>query len=48
MFKPLGCNPAVNLVFETPQGLPPIHSDEAKVAQILRNLISSLLSRICG
>ncbi|PPQ28397.1 ATP-binding protein [Rhodopila globiformis] len=43
MMKPLQQNQAVELVFEEPYGLPPLMTDEAKVAQILRNLISNAL-----
>jgi signal transduction histidine kinase len=41
--KPLLANRQVDLVFETPAELPEIVSDEAKVTQILRNLISNAL-----
>jgi signal transduction histidine kinase len=41
--KPLQSNPAVELTFEQPPGLPPLYSDEPKVAQIMRNLISNAL-----
>nr|WP_284701021.1 ATP-binding protein [Rhodoplanes tepidamans] len=41
--KPLQTNPAVELVFESGGGLPPLVTDEAKVTQILRNLISNAL-----
>jgi signal transduction histidine kinase/CheY-like chemotaxis protein len=43
MFKPLLLNPAVKLVFEEPSGAMALHTDEAKVAQILRNLVSNAL-----
>ena len=43
MLKPLLTNPAVSLVFEASAGLPPLVTDESKVAQILRNLISNAL-----
>src|SRR5262249_37588293 len=43
MFRPLHRNDAVALVFEPADGLPPLYVDEAKVAQILRNLISNAL-----
>jgi signal transduction histidine kinase/CheY-like chemotaxis protein len=33
----------VELVFEAPPDLPPMHTDESKVAQILRNFISNAL-----
>lgn len=41
--KPLQTNPAVELVFDSGGGLPPLVTDEAKVTQILRNLISNAL-----
>jgi signal transduction histidine kinase len=41
--KPLQVNPAVELVFDDPAGLPELFADEAKVAQILRNFISNAL-----
>ena len=41
--KPLQVNPAVELRFEQPPGLPTLYTDEQKVAQILRNLISNAL-----
>ena len=41
--KPLHNNPAVELVFEWDDQLPELFTDEAKVAQILRNLISNAL-----
>lgn len=43
LMKPLQANTAAQLVFEEPQGLPSIYSDEAKVAQVLRNLVSNAL-----
>jgi signal transduction histidine kinase len=41
--KPLQVNPAVELTFDQPADLPSLYNDEAKVAQILRNLISNAL-----
>lgn len=41
--KPLLTSTFVELLFEPPQDLPPLFTDEAKVAQILRNLISNAL-----
>ena len=41
--KPLLTSTAVELLFESPKDLPPLYTDEAKVAQILRNLISNAL-----
>ena len=43
LFRPLVTGDEVSLVFEEPQGLPPLHTDEGKVAQILRNIISNAL-----
>ncbi|KJC35092.1 histidine kinase [Bradyrhizobium sp. LTSP857] len=41
--RPLLTSTAVELLFESPKDLPPLCTDEAKVAQILRNLISNAL-----
>jgi len=44
MLRPLLMNhSSLSLIFEEPEGLPPIHSDESKVSQILRNFISNAL-----
>ena len=43
MLRPLLLNESVNLVFEEPDGLPLLHTDEGKVSQILRNLLSNAL-----
>ncbi|WP_250440764.1 ATP-binding protein [Caballeronia sp. AZ1_KS37] len=43
MLRPLSPGGAVELVFESCEGLPPIHTDEAKVAQVLRNFVSNAL-----
>ena len=44
MLKPLlADNNSVDLVFEDAPRLPPLHTDEGKVSQILRNLISNAL-----
>ena len=43
MLKPLLLNRSVALVFEEASGLPTLHTDEAKVSQILRNLLSNAL-----
>ncbi len=43
MLRPLLVGDSVNLVFEDPEGLPTLHTDEAKVSQILRNFISNAL-----
>jgi signal transduction histidine kinase/DNA-binding response OmpR family regulator len=43
MLRPLLLNEAINLVFEEPEGLPSMHTDEGKISQILRNLLSNAL-----
>jgi signal transduction histidine kinase len=43
LLRPLIHNPAVNLIFEEPDDLPPLHTDETKVTQILRNFISNAI-----
>jgi signal transduction histidine kinase/DNA-binding response OmpR family regulator len=44
MLKPLlADNMSVELIFEDARGLAPLHTDEGKVSQILRNLISNAL-----
>ena len=43
MLRPLLVNHSLALIFEEPEGIPPIHSDESKVSQILRNFISNAL-----
>jgi len=43
MLRPLLLNESVALVFDEPTGLPPLHSDEGKVSQILRNFVSNAL-----
>jgi signal transduction histidine kinase len=43
MLRSLHVNPAVTLVFEEPEDLPLLYTDEGKVAQILRNFISNAL-----
>jgi signal transduction histidine kinase/CheY-like chemotaxis protein len=43
MFKPLVVNENVALVIEEPDGLPELYTDQGKVAQILRNLVSNAL-----
>ncbi len=43
MLRPLLVSQAVSLVFDEPQDLPPLFSDENKISQILRNLISNAL-----
>jgi signal transduction histidine kinase len=41
--KPLLTSPAVDLVFDSAEDMPELLTDEAKVAQILRNLVSNAL-----
>jgi signal transduction histidine kinase/CheY-like chemotaxis protein len=43
MLRPMLMNQSVSLVFEDAPGLRPLFSDEGKVSQILRNLISNAL-----
>jgi signal transduction histidine kinase len=43
MFKPLATNDNVSLLFEEPGELPELYTDQGKVAQILRNLVSNAL-----
>jgi signal transduction histidine kinase/CheY-like chemotaxis protein len=43
LMRPLQVSSAVGLVFEDPSGIPALHSDEGKVGQILRNLVSNAL-----
>jgi len=43
MLKPLLMNESVALVFEEPESLPSLYTDEAKVSQILRNFLSNAL-----
>jgi signal transduction histidine kinase len=43
MFKPVLTNPAVSLVFEEPQDIPKLYTDDRKLSQILRNFISNAL-----
>ena len=43
MFKPVLTNPAVSLVFEEPQDVPKLYTDDQKLSQILRNFISNAL-----
>jgi len=43
MFKPVLTNPDLQLVFEEPQDVPKLFSDDRKLAQILRNFISNAL-----
>ncbi len=43
MLKPLVAETALTLVFDAPETLEPIYSDEQKVSQILRNFISNAI-----
>jgi signal transduction histidine kinase len=43
MFKPLSIKDSVSLSFEETGALPELHTDQGKVSQILRNLISNAL-----
>jgi len=43
VFRPIETDDAVSLIFEPPPPLPVLHTDESKVAQILRNFISNAL-----
>lgn len=43
MFKPVLTNPEVVLVFEEPQDIPKLYTDDRKLSQILRNFISNAL-----
>ncbi len=43
MLRPLLVTSSVDLVFEDPEGLPTLHTDEGKVSQVLRNFISNAL-----
>jgi signal transduction histidine kinase/CheY-like chemotaxis protein len=43
MLRPLLVTSSVDLVFEEPEGIPTLDTDEAKISQILRNFISNAL-----
>jgi signal transduction histidine kinase/CheY-like chemotaxis protein len=43
MLRPLLATSRVDLVFEDPEGIPTLDTDEGKISQILRNLISNAL-----
>ena len=43
MFKPVLTNPDVTLVFEEPQQVPRLFTDDKKLSQIMRNFISNAL-----
>jgi signal transduction histidine kinase len=43
MFRPIVGMGSVSLIFEEPEQVPPIYTDDKKLAQILRNFISNAL-----
>lgn len=43
MLKPLLSETSMVLTFEDTEGLPPLHTDEGKLSQILRNLVSNAI-----
>jgi signal transduction histidine kinase len=43
MFRPIVASSGVSLIFEEPYQVPPIYTDDKKLAQILRNFISNAL-----
>jgi signal transduction histidine kinase/CheY-like chemotaxis protein len=43
MLRPLLVSSSVSLVFDEPEGIPPLHTDEGKVSQILRNFVSNAI-----
>ncbi|GAB2564898.1 sensor histidine kinase [Dyella jejuensis] len=43
MFRPIVDTTAVDLIFEEPEGLPRLYTDDKKLAQILRNYIANAL-----
>jgi signal transduction histidine kinase/CheY-like chemotaxis protein len=43
MLRPLLAGESVTLVFDEPEGIPALYTDESKVSQILRNLLSNAL-----
>lgn len=43
MFKPILSTERVALVFEEPEGVPPIYTDDKRLSQILRNFIANAL-----
>jgi len=43
MFRAMALSETVALVFEDPSELPPLHTDEGKLSQILRNFIANAL-----
>ncbi len=43
VMRPLISSSEVQLVFDDPAAIPPLHSDETKVSQILRNLVANAI-----
>jgi signal transduction histidine kinase len=43
MFRPVVASSSVSLIFEEPQGVPALFTDDKKLSQILRNFISNAL-----
>jgi signal transduction histidine kinase/DNA-binding response OmpR family regulator len=43
MLRPLLVNSSLNLVFEEPENVPLLYTDEGKISQVLRNFISNAL-----
>ncbi len=43
MFRPVLHNPSTALIFEEPEGLPKLYTDDRKLSQILRNFVSNAL-----
>jgi signal transduction histidine kinase len=43
MFRPIVANSSVSLIFEEPETIPRIYTDDKKLSQILRNFISNAL-----
>ena len=43
MLKPLLVGNSLDLIFESGEGIPPLYTDEGKISQVLRNLISNAL-----
>jgi signal transduction histidine kinase/CheY-like chemotaxis protein len=43
MMRAVHVNPSVDLVFDPPLGIPMLNTDEGKVSQVLRNLLSNAL-----
>ncbi|HYE49056.1 MAG TPA: ATP-binding protein [Azospirillaceae bacterium] len=43
VLKPLQTGEGVDLLFEEPEGVPPLRTDEGKLSQILRNFVSNAL-----